>query len=319
MDEWALVRRLRSGSRLALEQAIRQFTPYVSAVILRTLAGRAAREDVEEITADVFLALWAHAGELDPDLEMRPWLSAVARNRALDWLRRRREEALPLEEGQAEEGEDPQAAVELVVELCRTRLPQNMGVDGRDIQVLCPTRRGEWGTRALNRALQEALNPPAPDKRQKVWGELVFRVGDRVMQIRNNYDVLWVRSDGVTGAGIFNGDVGVVEDIDPAGELMTVRFDDRTATYVSDMLGELELAYAVTVHKSQGSEYRAVVLVALPAAPALMVRGVLYTGITRARELLVVVGDDAALGRMAENDRQQRRYSGLRWRLCQSE
>ncbi len=214
---------------------------------------------------------------------------------------------------------DPLAAVELVVELCRTRLPQNMGVDGRDIQVLCPTRRGEWGTRALNRALQEALNPPAPDKRQKVWGELVFRVGDRVMQIRNNYDVLWVRSDGVTGAGIFNGDVGVVEDIDPAGELMTVRFDDRTATYVSDMLGELELAYAVTVHKSQGSEYRAVVLVALPAAPALMVRGVLYTGITRARELLVVVGDDAALGRMAENDRQQRRYSGLRWRLCQSE
>ena len=112
MDERALVRRLRSGSRLALEQAIRQFTPYVSAVILRTLAGRAAREDVEEITADVFLALWAHAGELDPDLEMRPWLSAVARNRALDWLRRRREEALPLEEGQAEEGEDPQAAVE---------------------------------------------------------------------------------------------------------------------------------------------------------------------------------------------------------------
>ena len=214
---------------------------------------------------------------------------------------------------------DPLAAVELVVELCRTRLPQNMGVDGRDIQVLCPTRRGEWGTRALNRALQEALNPPAPDKRQKAWGELVFRVGDRVMQIRNNYDVLWVRSDGVTGAGIFNGDVGVVEDIDPAGELMTVRFDDRTATYVSDMLGELELAYAVTVHKSQGSEYRAVVLVALPAAPALMVRGVLYTGITRARELLVVVGDDAALGRMAENDRQQRRYSGLRWRLCQSE
>ena len=181
---------------------------------------------------------------------------------------------------------DPLAAVELVVELCRTRLPQNMGVDGRDIQVLCPTRRGEWGTRALNRALQEALNPPAPDKRQKAWGELVFRVGDRVMQIRNNYDVLWVRSDGVTGAGIFNGDVGVVEDIDPAGELMTVRFDDRTATYVSDMLGELELAYAVTVHKSQGSEYRAVVLVALPAAPALMVRGVLYTGISRARELL---------------------------------
>ena len=127
--------------------------------------------------------------------------------------------------------------------------------------------------------------------------------------------MLWVREDGVTGSGIFNGDVGLVEDIDPGGELLTIRFDDRTATYGAEMLSELELAYAVTVHKSQGSEYKAVVLAALPAAPALMVRGVLYTGITRARELLVVVGDDAALGRMAANDKQQRRYSGLRWRL----
>ena len=109
--------------------------------------------------------------------------------------------------------------------------------------------------------------------------------------------------------------MGVVEAIDPAGELLQVRFDDRTAAYTPDMLSELELAYAVTVHKAQGSEYRAVVLVALPAAPALMVRGVLYTGITRARELLVAVGDDGALLRMAQNDRQQKRYSGLRWRL----
>ena len=210
---------------------------------------------------------------------------------------------------------DPAAAVELVVELCRTRLPQNMGIDPEQIQVLCPTRKGEWGTAALNRALQKALNPPDPSKRQKSWGETTFRVGDRVMQVRNNYDVLWIRPDGVTGSGIFNGDVGVVEDIDPSGELLTIRFDDRSATYTADLLGELELAYAVTVHKSQGSEYRAVILVSLPAAPALMVRGVLYTGITRARELLITVGDDAALARMAENDRQQRRYSGLRWRL----
>ena len=213
---------------------------------------------------------------------------------------------------------DPLTAVDLVVELCKKRLPDNMGVEAGQIQVLCPTRKGEWGTAALNKALQRALNPPAPEKRQKVWGEATFRTGDRVMQIRNNYDVLWIRADGVTGAGIFNGDVGVVEEIDPGGELMTIRFDDRTATYTADMLGELELAYAVTVHKSQGSEYKAVVLVALSAAPALMVRGVLYTGITRARELLVVVGDDTALGRMAANDRQQRRYSGLRWRLRQN-
>ena len=160
-----------------------------------------------------------------------------------------------------------------------------------------------------------ALNPPSPEKRQRAWGELVFREGDRVMQIKNNYDVLWVRDGGESGAGIFNGDVGIVEEIDPAGEMMTIRFDDRRAVYDSGMLEKLELAYAVTVHKSQGSEYRAVVLVALPAAPALMVRGVLYTGVTRARELLVVVGDDAVLSRMAENDRQQRRYSGLRRRL----
>ena len=210
---------------------------------------------------------------------------------------------------------DPAAAVALGVDLGRPRLPAARGMDPNQIQVRCPTRTGAWGTAALNRALQAALNPPAPDKRQKIWGETVFRVGDRVMQVRNNYDVLWLRSDGVTGSGIFNGDVGVVEEIDPSGELMTVRFDDLTATYVSDMLSQMELAYAVTVHKAQGSEYRAVVLVTLPAAPALMVRGVLYTGVTRARELLVVVGDDAALSRMAANDRQQRRYSGLRWRL----
>ena len=214
---------------------------------------------------------------------------------------------------------DPLAAVELVVDLCKTRLPRNMGMEPEQIQVLCPTRKGSWGTMALNRALQAALNPPAPEKRQKAWGETVFRTGDRVMQIRNNYDVLWVRGDGVTGSGIFNGDVGVVEEIDPSGEMLSIRFDDRSATYTADMLGELELAYAVTVHKSQGSEYKAVVLVALPAAPALMVRGVLYTGVTRARELLVVVGDDGALGRMAANDKQQKRYSGLRWRLKRGE
>ncbi|MBR6738833.1 MAG: ATP-binding domain-containing protein, partial [Oscillospiraceae bacterium] len=159
---------------------------------------------------------------------------------------------------------------------------------------------------------------PAHDKRQKVWGETVFRTGDRVMQIRNDYDVLWERSDGYVGSGMFNGDVGIVEEIDAAGEMMRIRFDDRVATYTGEMLGELELAYAVTVHKSQGSEYKAVVLVALPAAQSLMVRGVLYTAVTRAKELMVVVGDDGALLRMAQNDKQQRRYSGLRWRMKNS-
>ena len=210
---------------------------------------------------------------------------------------------------------DPLSAVELVVELCGRRLPEKMKIPASQIQVLCPTRKGDWGTVNLNRALQSTLNPPAHDKRQKVWGETVFREGDRVMQIRNDYDVLWEKDDGFVGSGMFNGDIGIVEEIEAGGDLLRVRFDDRVAVYNTEMLGELELAYAVTVHKSQGSEYRAAVLVALPAAPALMIRGVLYTAITRAKELLVVVGDDGALGRMVENDKQQRRYSGLRWRM----
>ena len=167
----------------------------------------------------------------------------------------------------------------------------------------------------LNRALQAALNPPARGKTQKNWGDMVFRTGDRVMQTKNNYDVIWEKDDGTIGTGIFNGDVGVIEDIDPSGELITIRFDERTCIYTADLLGQLDMAYAITVHKAQGSEYRAVVLVSAPAAPSLMVRGVLYTAITRARELLVLVGDDVVPGKMAENDRQQRRYSGLRRRL----
>ena len=209
----------------------------------------------------------------------------------------------------------PDRLVQTVVELCRTRLPENMGVPVKEIQVLTPTRKGETGTVNLNRALQSALNPPAAGKRQKVWGDIVFRTGDRVMQTKNNYDVVWEKDDGTAGTGIFNGDVGIIEDIDPSGELITIRFDERTAVYTADLLSQLDMAYAITVHKAQGSEYKAVVLVSAPAAPSLMVRGVLYTAITRAREMLILVGDDVVPGRMAANDKQQRRYSGLRRRL----
>ena len=209
----------------------------------------------------------------------------------------------------------PDRLVQTVVELCRDRLPKNMNVPADQIQVLSPTRKGACGTAALNRALQAALNPPSPQKRQKQWGDVTFRVGDRVMQTKNNYDVLWEKDDGTAGSGIFNGDVGVIQDIDSSGELIVLRFDDRTATYTADLLSQLDMAYAITVHKSQGSEYPAVILVSAPAAPSLMVRGVLYTAITRARRMLIMVGDDAVPARMAENDRQQRRYSGLRRRL----
>jgi exodeoxyribonuclease V alpha subunit len=214
---------------------------------------------------------------------------------------------------------DPQRAVSTLVELCQTRLPENMGVPVEQIQVLTPTRKGPTGTENLNRLLQEALNPAKPERRELRWGERLFREGDRIMQIRNDYDVLWTREDGTVGAGMFNGDVGRVLQIDPSGEWLVMDFDGRMATYSVEMLGEVDLAYAQTIHKAQGSEYPCVVLAAMPAAPSLMVRGVLYTALTRARELLVVVGDDAALRAMAENDRRQRRYSGLRWRLAHSE
>lgn len=212
---------------------------------------------------------------------------------------------------------DPVRVVDTVVELCKTRLPDKMGIPAAEIQVLTPTRKGATGTAALNRALQEALNPPADGKRERRFGDAVFREGDRVMQTRNDYDVVWERADGTAGTGMFNGDVGQIVQIDPSGELLTIAFDDRVATYTADMLAELDVAYAMTVHKAQGSEYRGVIFVAAPCAPGLEVRGVLYTAITRARELLVAVGDDATLRRMAENDRRARRYSALRWRLVQ--
>ncbi len=205
--------------------------------------------------------------------------------------------------------------VSTVVELVAERLPKHMHIPSAQIQVITPTRKGDCGTENLNRALQAALNPPALNKRQKIWGDTVFRIGDRIMQTRNNYDVVWEKDDGTVGTGIFNGDVGVITDIDVSGELFALKFDERTVYYTADQLSELELAYAITVHKAQGSEYRAVVLVTAPMAQALQVRGVLYTAITRARELLVLVGDDTIPGRMAENDKPQRRYSGLRRRL----
>ncbi len=210
---------------------------------------------------------------------------------------------------------DAQRLADTVVELCGTRLPQNMGIAPAEIQVLSPTRKGPAGTEELNRALQAALNPPAKEKGEVPFGNWVFRLGDRVMQNRNNYDAVWQKPNGSAGTGVFNGDVGQITEVDANGGYLEVCFDERSVIYDREMLKDLELAYAMTVHKSQGSEYRAVVFAAVNAAPSLMVRGVLYTAITRARELLVMVGDDGAVRRMTENDRQQRRYSGLKWRL----
>lgn len=211
---------------------------------------------------------------------------------------------------------DPAAAVQTIQELCQTRLPKNMGIAPSEIQVLSPTRKHEAGTKALNLALQAALNPPAEGKKEKKYGDFSFRIGDRVMQIRNNYDIMWKRADGLgEGTGIFNGDIGAVTDIDFQQQTLTVRFEDKLADYDFDLLSELEPAYAITVHKSQGSEYRAVVLCLCGGPQPLLTRSVLYTAITRARELLIIVGSEQTVAAMTRNDRRQRRYSGLKLRL----
>jgi len=208
-------------------------------------------------------------------------------------------------------------AVDTIVELCSKRLPENMGIDPMDIQVLSPTRRYDTGTYNLNLRLQEALNPPHKTKNEKKIGEITFREGDRVMQIKNNYDIMWKKADNTAaGTGIYNGDVGQIISIEPEEGIIIVDFDGRLATYTADMLPELEHAWAMTVHKSQGSEYRAVILSALKGAPMLLSRAVLYTAVTRARELLIIVGDDEIVVQMIDNHRQTRRYSGLRARLA---
>ncbi len=206
-------------------------------------------------------------------------------------------------------------AVETIVELCARRLPENMKIPSANIQVLSPTRKGETGTVNLNRSLQAALNPPSESKKEKLFGEAVFRVGDRVIQTKNNYDTIWKTKGGVSGAGVYNGDIGTIAQIDPITETLTVDFEDKLATYSFEMLNELEHAWALTVHKSQGSEYRAVVLALSGDVQMLLTRGVLYTAVTRAKELLIMVGDDNIAHRMIDNNKQSRRYSALRLRL----
>ncbi len=203
-----------------------------------------------------------------------------------------------------------------VQSLCSTRLPKNMGIPAEQIQVLTVTRKGAVGTWELNRQLQRALNPADPTKKERQWGEFSFREGDRVMQIRNNYDILWKKTDAsAVGAGIFNGDIGTITAIDPQMETLSVLYDDKLVDYDFAQLGELEPAYALTVHKSQGSEYRAVVMPVWNGSPYLLSRSVLYTAITRARELLILVGREEVVAAMTENAKKNRRYTGLKLRL----
>lgn len=208
------------------------------------------------------------------------------------------------------------STMETITELCASRLPEKMKIPSADIQVLSPTRKGELGTINLNKHLQEALNPAAADKKEKAFGNCVFRVGDRVMQIRNNYDILWHSPDNrQAGSGIYNGDIGNIVQIDSEQETLTVDYDGKLAVYTFDLLLELEHAWAMTVHKSQGSEYRAVILCLTPTTQMLLSRDILYTAVTRAKELLILVGDDQIAYQMIDNVRQSRRYNALRVRI----
>ena len=208
------------------------------------------------------------------------------------------------------------STVDTIVELCAVRLPGKMKIPSAEIQVLTPTRKGELGTVNLNKRLQEALNPPGKEKKEKLFGDFVFREGDRVMQIRNNYDILWHNeANTAAGMGIYNGDIGQIRQIDLDTETLTVDFDGRIAQYGFDALLELEHAWAMTVHKAQGSEYRAVILALGNSAPMLMTRDVLYTAVTRAKELLIMVGDDNVAYHMIDNFRPSKRYCALRVRL----
>ena len=203
-----------------------------------------------------------------------------------------------------------------VADLYANRLPKAYGENCvQGIQVISPSRRGEAGSESLNILLQSALNPPSGAKREYKYREIIYREGDRVMQIRNNYEIEWSRSR-QTGTGIFNGDIGVIEKI--GKNAMTILFDDKEVEYDFGLCEDLEPAYAITVHKSQGSEYQTVIIPAFSAPPMLLTRNLLYTAVTRAQTRVIVVGKTEIIKSMVENNRQTLRYTGLSRRLSEN-
>ena len=200
-----------------------------------------------------------------------------------------------------------------ILDLVTKRLPASYGFDPMsDIQVLCPSRMGECGTQNLNAIIQAALNPPAKSKKEIRYQGYTLREGDRVMQIKNNYDVPWFKAN-ESGQGVFNGDIGILSRIDLANDIINVKFDDKEAMYSRENVKEIELAYAMTVHKSQGSEFGAVVMPVLATPEKLAYRNLFYTALTRAKELIVLVGNEGSIKTMVENDRKARRFSALKF------
>lgn len=199
-----------------------------------------------------------------------------------------------------------------VADLCKNRLPKAYGARATaNIQVISPSRKGEAGTENLNVLLQQTLNPSQFGKKEYKYREMIFRQGDRVMQTKNNYDLEWRKDDGTVGNGVFNGDIGFIYDIDFSNQSMEIIFEDKSVKYDFSFLEELEHAYAVTVHKSQGSEYPIVIIPAYRAPEMLLTRNLLYTAVTRAQNMVIIVGDCEIVRTMVENDRQSLRYTGL--------
>lgn len=203
-----------------------------------------------------------------------------------------------------------------VLALITERIPLKFGIQPEDVQVICPSRQLDCGTTSLNMLLQKYLNPPSPQKAEVKMGNVVFRQGDRVMQIKNNYDLMWRRLDSPeVGTGVFNGDTGTIVFIDNASGTLVVRYDDKEADYTLDEINQLEHAYAITVHKSQGSEYPAVIIPLFAAPSRLLTRSMLYTAVTRAKKLLVVAGREEIVRQMVETNKKNRRFSALKYRI----
>ena len=212
--------------------------------------------------------------------------------------------------------DDYDKAASLVASLVKTRLPKAYGYSpAEDIQVLTPSRKGSMGTIELNKMLQNELNPPAENKPEVKGYIYTYRVGDKVMQTRNNYDLIWSKDD-EQGAGIYNGDIGVIVSIDPRSQTASVIFDGRRTMYTFDTISQLELAYAITVHKSQGCEFEAVIMPVMGGFEKLSYRSLLYTAVTRAKKLLILIGSEEKIKQMAANNRRTLRYTCLRAMLA---
>ena len=217
--------------------------------------------------------------------------------------------------------DDPNAIINAMITLVREKLPNYVHADLFEVQVMTPMRKGVLGSIRLNSILQEFLNPPSAEKAEKEYGETTFRVGDKVMQIKNNYQIEWTsyNRSGIPvdkGAGVFNGDLGRIREINTFAELVTVEYDEgKRVEYSFKQLEELELAYAITIHKSQGSEYPAVVIPVWSGPQMLMTRNLIYTAVTRARACVCLVGVPYVFQQMVDNAMEQKRYSGLRDRI----